>query len=85
MLSGYITVSEFRRSMDKIDNYQEKANKVIKLLDDRVKKLAKLHIFHGDYKANNFMIKCDYSDLRILDFGKSKTYDEIEKICNVAH
>lgn len=47
------------------------------MLDDRVKRLAKLNIFHGDYKANNFMVNSDFSDLKILDFGKSKSMSEV--------
>ena len=81
ILTNYKTISDFRKTYDKIDNYEGKANNIVKLLNLRVKQLADLKIFHGDYKANNFMISHDFTDLKILDFGKSKSYAEITKMC----
>lgn len=80
LLDGYKTLSDFRKT-DHNQYYYDQLKWIIPKLEEANLAIQKLKVFHGDHKANNVMVDFQNQDLRILDFGKSKTYSEVEQQC----
>ena len=80
LLEGYKTLSDFRKT-DHNQYYYDQLKWIIPKLEAANLAIQKLRVFHGDHKANNVMVDFQNKDLRVLDFGKSKLYADVEQQC----
>lgn len=37
-------------------------------------------MYHGDHKDNNIMVSKDNGHVKIIDFGKSKFFDDVKQL-----
>ena len=66
-----MTLMEYYDENDSIEPFE---NKLLNLVNE----LHKHHILHGDLHANNIVIDPKHMDIRLIDFGRSYYFDEVD-------